>query len=445
MSAQLRDLLLGGSSGNVASVLATTAAAVPIGVATSVVLARWLSVSDRGFYALLTTFAGMVFLLTQLGWAEAIIYRTGAKGVPVRRAFSTGLLSNGAFALVALALCLLFREPLSLAFLGKVSPRAFVIAAAAIPLLTLGDLLRGVARAIDRFDLHNQLGLLQSALILAALIVALPLAGGTLDAALVANLSVQLALVAAFGARIAAVTGFEWRIDLREAAASVAYGANLYLQNLLIHLHERVDVFLLAALGVSALDIGLYAAAVSVVTPLRLVPGAIGTALLPRLAGATDAAAAEFTADVVRPSTLLMLAAALALAPVGAVGIPLLFGREYAQAVTPFLVLLPGVMAVTISRVLARYFAAVGRQRAVLMLRVAVLLLNVGLNAVLIPRAGILGAALASLVSYCAEAAATMALFLADSEQELRALVPRAADFEVYLERLREIVSSRRR
>jgi O-antigen/teichoic acid export membrane protein len=203
-------------------------------------------------------------------------------------------------------------------------------------------------------------------------------------------------------------------------------------------------VFLLAALGIAAFDIGLYAAAVSVVAPLRLIPGALGTALLPRLAGANEADAAEFTASVVRPSLLLMLFAGLALGLVGAVAIPLLFGRAYAPAVAPFLVLLPGVTAVTVSRVLARYFASIGRQRPLVVLDTAVLGVNVALNLALIPRAGILGAALASLISYSLEGAATVALFRVYTGQSLRAtLLPRASDFETYAARLREIVSPR--
>ena len=430
---------------NVATVFATSVARTPLGFLTGIVLARWLSVSDRGLYALLTTFSAIVFLLTQLGWAEAVIYRTRREGVSPRRALSTGVAANGAFALAAFALCWALRAPLSHAFLGDVSARAFLLAAATAPLLTLGELLCGVARTLDRFDLHNQFGFLQSLLILCLLVAALVFGGGALDAALAVNLGVQAALVLVFGARIAALAGIEWRVDLREALASVRYGKNLYLQNLLINLHERIDVLLLAALGVSAFDIGLYAAGVSVVAQLRQVPGAIGTVLLPRLAGATQAEAAEFTATVVRPSLLVMLAAALALAPAGAIGIPLLFGREYAPAVFPFLVLLPGVALVTVSRVLGRYFAAVNRQRAIVALRVAVLVLNVALNLWLIPRAGIVGAALASLLSYGIEAAATVALFLADSGQAFRtALAPRASDFDVYLARLRGLLSRAR-
>ena len=163
---------------NVAGVLLTSAAAVPIAFAASIVLARCLSVADRGFYALLTGFAAIVFLLTQLGWAEAVIYRTRRHGVSARTALSTGLLANGGLAVLALLICLVLREPLSHAFLEDVGARAFVLAALTAPLLVIADLLRGIARAIDRFDIQNSYSLLQSAGILGGLVLVLPVAGG---------------------------------------------------------------------------------------------------------------------------------------------------------------------------------------------------------------------------------------------------------------------------
>jgi O-antigen/teichoic acid export membrane protein len=313
-----------------------------------------------------------------------------------------------------------------------VSERAFTLAALTAPFSRWATSC-AASRALDRFDLSNAFGFLQSAGLLGALALALPGLGGALDAALAANLAVLALLVIGFGVRVGWLSGLELGFDPREAAACLAYGSSLYLQNLCIHLHERVDVFLLAALGVSARDIGLYAAAVSVVSPLRLVPGALGTALLPRLAGAPDAEAAEFTASVARQGTLGMIAIALGLVPAGMIGIPLLFGSDYADAVTPFLWLLPGMAALALSRVLSRYFAAVHRQRALLALRAAALVANVGLNLWLIPRFGIVGAALASLVSYGAEALAVAALFLLDSGRTAReAVALRASDLEPY-------------
>src|SRR6516165_1524468 len=137
-------------------------------------------------YAQLTTFSFVVFLLTQLGWADAVIYRTRRGGVSPRRALSTGFAANGAFALGAFALCCALRAPLSRAFLGDVSAWAFVVAAATAPLLTFG--------------------------------------GGALESALAVGLAVQVALVVVFGTWLVALAGIEWRVDLREALASVRYG-----------------------------------------------------------------------------------------------------------------------------------------------------------------------------------------------------------------------------
>jgi O-antigen/teichoic acid export membrane protein len=430
---------------NAAWVFATSAVALPISVVTSVVVTRWLSVPDRGLYALLTNFSLVFFLLTQLGWGDAVIYRVRGHGVSARRALGTGLFANGAFALATFLLCLVFREPLSRGFLGGVSGPVFWLAAATGPLLTIGDLLRGVARALDRFDLHNQYGLLQSAAILGGLVIALPVTRGGLDAALTSWCLVQVGLVTYFGARIVLLAGFEWRLDLREAGASIVFGGSMYLQNLLIQLHERADVLLLGALGAASFDIALYATAVSVVAPLRLVPGAIGTALLPQLSGATEPEAAEFTSAVVRVSALLMLFGAAALAAVGASAIPFMFGARYVAAVTPFLILLPGITAVTVSRLLARYFAAVGRPRALWGIGAGALAANVTLNLLLIPRAGILGAATAGLCSTTLEAIATLSFFISESGQSVRAtLLPRAADFAPLVARLRELVASLR-
>jgi O-antigen/teichoic acid export membrane protein len=429
---------------NVGTVLASSVAVIPVSLAISIVLARFLSVPDRGLYGLLTNFSLLLFLFAQLGWPDAVIYRVRRAGVAPRRAFATGLLASSALGGLAAGLCLVFGEPLRHAFMRDAQESSFVIAAVTAPLLVAGELLRGVARAVDRFDLHNQFGLLQVGGLYLALCLALPVMGGALDAALLANLVVQLLLVAYLCARLAAQLGFEPSVSPGEALASVGYGWKLYVQNLLMNLHERLDLLLLPALGTAAADIAQYAVAVTVVSQLRLVPGALTTVLLPQLAGASRADAAEFTAAVARRATALMAAAALALVPIGIVGIPLLFGASYRPAVTPFLWLLPGVAAVTSSRVLSRYFAAVDEQRAVLAVRCGALALNFALNCAFIPSHGVIGAAWASLASYSAEALAIAWLFLATTGRGPRDVFwPRAGDFAPLRARLRDYLARR--
>ncbi|MGH2901548.1 MAG: polysaccharide biosynthesis C-terminal domain-containing protein, partial [Solirubrobacteraceae bacterium] len=76
--------------------------------------------------------------------------------------------------------------------------------------------------------------------------------------------------------------------------------------------------------------------------------------------------------------------------------------------------------------------------------RASALLANVGLNLWLIPRYGIVGAALASLVSYGAEALGVAALFLFDSGRSARhAFALRASDLEPYRAQLRRLLGTR--
>jgi O-antigen/teichoic acid export membrane protein len=253
-----------------------------------------------------------------------------------------------------------------------------------------------VARALDRFDLHNAYGLLQGALTLAGLLAALFLLDGALEAALVVFMAVQLVLALAFGVRVARLAGFEPRFDAGEAGASLRYGANLHFQNICIHLHERVDLFLLAALGTSVHDVGLYAAAVSVVAPLRLPPPRSAPSPAPKPAGVRrrrgrrvhGARGASDHAGDVRGAIAI---------PCLGVRDPLLFGREYEGAVASFLFLTPGMAALALSRVLALLRGGAPAARC-LLLRAASLAANVALNFALIPRHGIVGAALASLL-----------------------------------------------
>jgi O-antigen/teichoic acid export membrane protein len=425
---------------NVAAVLLTTAASLPLGLLSSVILARRLSIADRGEYALLVTFSALICVLAQLGWPEAAIHRVRRHRVPIARAFATGLWANALICAAVFALVMALRPWLSPAVLHSAHGKLYVVAAAGGCLAIFGEFLRGSARAIDRFDLHNWYGFLQTAGLLVALTLALLLDDGGLEAALFATVGVQACLCAGFLVVMARASGVDPVLDTDEARAHLRYGIAIYPQGLVNQLHERLDMFVLAALGVTPGQIAFYAVAVSVIGPLRFLPDAISTVLLPHLAVETDERAAEVTAAVARQAALQMTVITLALVPLGIVFLPILFGANYAASVVPFLLLLPGITALSVSRVLARYFATVARQGVLLGARGIALALNLILCFALIPNWGIRGAALASLLTYAIEAALVIWAFLADTKLSAReAFALRSADLEPYREQLRRV------
>jgi O-antigen/teichoic acid export membrane protein len=124
--------------------------------------------------------------------------------------------------------------------------------------------------------------------------------------------------------------------------------------------------------------------------------------------------------------------------------IPLLFGAQYRASIPAFLILLPGMVFYMVYRVVARFFVATDRQQANIASELTSLATNVGLNLWLIPKYGILGAALASLVSYTLSATFILTAFrIATGIGVRRMLVVDRADLELYRKRLATLRADR--
>jgi O-antigen/teichoic acid export membrane protein len=122
--------------------------------------------------------------------------------------------------------------------------------------------------------------------------------------------------------------------------------------------------------------------------------------------------------------------------------VPLLYGEAYSAALPAFYILLPAMGLLTVYRVVARYFISRGRQRLNIVTQLIALVVNVGLNFVLMPRYGIEGAAVSSLISYGLEAVIIAVVFLRETGGGARALLLfrldwfRGEDWAVYQRRI---------
>jgi stage V sporulation protein B len=419
---------------NAQTTLLTQVANAVLGLALSVVLARWLSVPDRGLYAVVMTFALLADYVVQLGMRLAVIYRIGRAGAAWPRAVGAALQISLAAFVPALALALVFGDELRERFLLEAGPAFLWIALALTALEVFGGLFESVARAIDRFTLRNayQIGVVVVSLV-AASVALVGFSSGVL-AALAAVTGARALLALVFAGAVLRHTGADLRAHPDELRAALSFGVRGWLQMLLGKLHERVDVMLLALLHGDAAQIALYAVAVSVIDRLRMVPDAIGSALLPKLAVLEPGEAPAFTARVTRHAVFWVCVSALGLALVGPPLIPLVFGEPYSASLPPFYVLLPATVMLTIRRVVANYFTASGRPGFNAGVQALAFALNVSVNLVAIPRYGILGAALASLVSYGFEAIATVWTFRRETGERVTGMIlVRRGDLAPYL------------
>ncbi|MGH9464591.1 MAG: oligosaccharide flippase family protein [Thermoanaerobaculia bacterium] len=418
---------------NALSVLATAAFQVPVALATGVVLARCLPVAEVGHYSVVLAFVGIAVILSRLGWPMASIYRLRGLRSPAAVVAGATALAWLALTLIAVIACLALEDWVRGHLLHGAPRSAYLLGVLVIPWQLLGELGSGIARALDRFDLHNSYRLGRDLGRLAALAVVLIGGDGGLLAALWAVLISQAASALVLAARVLRRTGLDFADTLPECWAHVVFGIKSYLQGAAGEIHERVDLFMLAYLLTDPAPVAIYAIAANGVRFVKQLAVSINLALYPQLASLDDGESARLASDVARHSLTLLSAVAVALGLAAPLLLPALYGSTYSASLEPFLILLPGMVLLTLYRVFGGYFTSRGKQGINAATQVVSCIVNVGLNLWLIPRSGIAGAAVASLISYTLETLLIAAAFRRRTQLGLVAmLVPRRGDLALY-------------
>jgi O-antigen/teichoic acid export membrane protein len=340
--------------------------------------------------------------------------------------------------------CIPLESPISARFLDGAPPRIFYLALAIAPFILGRVLFSSIARALDRFALQNGVLLATNLGRLAAMAIVLVAWGGALEEALAAFLLVQAAGTLYLVGSVLRTTGVRLRVELREVQATLRFGVRSYIGRTAGQLHPRWSVFLIAYFLADPSELAFFAIAASVTRMLRMLPEALGGALFPQLAGLEERQVAALAARACRHGLLWVGGSLVAAGAIGPFAIPLLYGEPYAASTVPFLVLLPGVWLYAMQRVFANYFSALGHLSPVIRSQVLATVLCVVLNVWLIPLMGILGAALATLVSYGAGVLDLTWSFLVHSKCGLlETFVFRWEDLDPYrrrLERLRPLL-----
>ncbi len=146
---------------------------------------------------------------------------------------------------------------------------------------------------------------------------------------------------------------------------------------------------------------GIYAVAISVSRMVNLAQSSVTMVLLPKAAGSDPDQAVALTAKAARASAFLTALVALAVLIVSPIATRLLYGTDFLPAVGPIRVLTIEALIGGTVMVLAQAPMALGRPALVTTLQMCGLAFTIPLMFILLPRLGLLGAALALLISTC--------------------------------------------
>lgn len=418
----------------------TEIAIVGLNFSIGVLFARLLPPTDRGILALVLLLPVTLAYFADLGVSQAIVYLLGRKKRSLEAVAGTTLALALLLGGVAALVMWLARAWILPAFFKSVPSSYYLFALGLLPVLLLDTYLLSILRGQQRFAVFNFRRLLTPVFLLAGVIFLTGVGGlGVRGAVIAFAISTLLGLLLSFwfvGYSVAhtSETSLRLRFQPSLAGEAVAFGLKSYAQNLVGHLHYRLDVYLLA-LFLPPAQVAFYAIATAVAEVAFYLPDSVGTVLFPKLSAEREERIHELTAEVSRHTLWITALATLGLLAAGGWLIPLAYGQAYRPAIAPFMVLMPGCLAMAVYKILTRNFTSRNRQQVSILAASVSLVSNIALNILLIPRMGVIGAALASLISYTTAATILALIFRRETGIPLKQiLIIRRADLSRYAE-----------
>jgi O-antigen/teichoic acid export membrane protein len=226
-----------------------------------------------------------------------------------------------------------------------------------------------------------------------------------------------------------------WEWPRRESVARIlGFGLRSHGQQVAHQLFLRFDVYAVKVLA-GAAGVGFYSLSTSLAEKLWLPLNAIHASSLGRIAGMPRDDSALLTARVMRAAILIMASVAIPFGLISPWLIPFVYGAEFSASVLPLIILLVGTMGFAVMFV-ANSFIIGQLERPGLLSLVSwlQLVVSIPMYIALILWLGIIGAAIASSVTYLVAMSITLSIFKGASGLKLSAmLVPRRSDFSDYM------------
>ncbi|MDD5530824.1 MAG: polysaccharide biosynthesis C-terminal domain-containing protein [bacterium] len=368
------------------------------GIATSVILNRFLGPTLKGELVALLLIPQFIVTFTSLGLGMAGSYFLGKKeyleGDILKTNFFVALILGfigiiigwWVFANLFPGLSL----PLKLALLSTI---IFGIWLCYLPDFFLG---KGYILWHNWWNLGASIGKL---LLIAGFFLVVT---NKLNAAIVATFSVELILFFFSFFVLSKIMSLNGKINLSYLKNGLNFGYKVFLVDILLFLNYRIDILLLKILR-NPTEVGYYSTATYLVESLWLIPRAVYLVFYSRFV--TGRMSKDAGTQIVR-----MVLLAVGLAGIGSIFfikpvIKLLYSESFLPASVPYLILLPGIIALILPKLwTSEIVGGWGRPDLLLKIMVLVVIINIGLNFVFIPRYGMNGAALASTIAYICEA-----------------------------------------
>jgi O-antigen/teichoic acid export membrane protein len=367
-----------------------------LGLLTGVILARSLGPEGKGIFTIITLIPALFVMLGNFGLSQSSTYFLGQRKYTEEEVFNNLmtwiLLSGTTIAVICTGIIYFIKTLEYWEYLLVIIPSIYFL---------IGSrLLSGFLLGLQKIGDYNRIRLIRSSSHLALYVLFIILMGWKLKGALYAWLiSCILEFVFNLIKSYPKNSKFRLKINFNWLKESLRYGKSIYFSNLLGFLNYKADRFIIIAF-LNPYQLGLYSIASNLAERIWIIADSISTVLFPKVSSLNS----EEAADITRKTSSACIGITVALSAImiltGNWLIITLFGIDFKDSFMPFAILMIGTVPLSAAKVIAAYFAGIGKQHYMFRIAVISALLNIVLNLLLIPRFNIIGASLASAISY---------------------------------------------
>jgi enterobacterial common antigen flippase len=381
------------------------------GAIAGILVARLLGPESRGELAAAIVWAGILGVLGQIGMPQAITYVTARDFRQLGNIFKATL-----FILAVQSTLIIVIGWLIAGFVLKQRQPGALDAVRiylfSVPFATLITYLSTMAQGLRHFRFFSAFRIAGSityiAVVAAAYVLDVTEVRSIVVWLLTGQIIVALVVLSVFyyHYRGVIVSASLHRVEVRQL---IGYGVRTYGGSLSWIANARLDQFIMS-FRVSLLELGIYAVAVSYAGLLFPLFGAFAMVLFPNVAAEERDAAAPIINRTLRLYLISSTIGCFVLALLSPLLIPWLFGPEFAVAIFPSRILLAGTIFLGGNYVLSDALRGLGHPTITSIAEIVGLIVTITCLLLLLPRFGIDGAAVASVISY---ASAFLILFIA--------------------------------
>lgn len=397
------------------------------GLSSSIITARYIGPSGNGIIAALTVYPSLFMSFGSLGISQSTTYYTG-KGVfteiQIKRAITQIWLMTS---LVSVIVCFLLMR-----FLSDSGSNLLLVGLALLPIpfSLFNTYNSGIFLGKNDIGTYNKINWIPVFLILLGgilfvIVLKLDIAGAMM-ATILGSLFMSIMLLFKNKFLQAFSISYDWKIIKAMLSLGVIYALSL----LIINLNYKVDVILMDKLSTSY-ELGLYSKGAAITEYLWQIPMLFSTIVFARSAAAKDPK--EFSkkvAQLLRLSFILIGVTSLILWAFSKYIIIGMYGKAFFGSISVLNYLLPGVLILTIFKVMNMDLAGRGKPWIAMKAMVPALIINVVLNLILIPKYGANGSAISSTVSYTASGILFLFLYSRETQMPIKDIVAfRKSDF----------------